>query len=87
MDRLVLIEPHFVFVSVSVSSSSVAESLSSVPQGLVLGPILFTAFYIPKQHHTHCMTLRQRGHNFELPKLKYQIARSSFINRSLFNYV
>ena len=43
--------------------------------------------YVPKQHHTHCMTLRQRGHNFELPKLKYQTARSSFINRSLLNYV
>ena len=43
--------------------------------------------YVPKQHHTHCMTLRQRAHNFALPKLKYQTARSSFINRSLFNYV
>ena len=43
--------------------------------------------YISKQHHTDCMTLRQREHNFELPKLKYQTARSSFINRSLFNYV
>ena len=43
--------------------------------------------YVPKQHHTHCMTLRKRGHNFELSKLKYQTARSSFMNRSLFNYV
>ena len=43
--------------------------------------------YVSKQHHTHCMTFRQRGHNFELPKLKYQTARSSFINGSLFNYV
>ena len=43
--------------------------------------------YVSKQHHTHCMILWQRGHNFERPKLKYQTARSSFINRSLFNYV
>ena len=43
--------------------------------------------YVSKQLHTHCMTVRQRGHNFGLPKLKYHTERSSFINRSLFSYV
>ena len=42
-------------------------------------------FTIKKQ--THSMTMRLRGHDFELPKRKYQMANNSFINRSIFLYV
>ena len=37
-----------------------------------------------KQQNFHCMTLRPRGHNFSLPKFKYQYTKNSFVNRSLF---
>ena len=40
-----------------------------------------------KQHHSHQMSLRPRGYNFELPLLKYELARKSFISRSLFLYI
>ena len=40
-----------------------------------------------KQHHSHKMSLRSRGHNFELPLLKYELARKSFIGRTLFLYI
>ena len=40
-----------------------------------------------KRQHIHGMALRPRGHNFSLPKLRYQCAKNSFINRSLFLYV
>ena len=43
--------------------------------------------YPAKKDHKHAMSLRPRGHNFPLPKLKYQSARMSFINRSLYKYV
>ena len=43
--------------------------------------------YPTKQQHMHCMTLRPRGHNCWLPKLRYQNGRNSFINRSLYKYV
>ena len=43
--------------------------------------------YPIKQHHTHFMTLRPRGHNFTLLKLRYQTGRNSFINRSFYKYV
>ena len=36
-----------------------------------------------KQHRTHCMTVRPRGHNCALPELHYHGATNSFINRSL----
>ena len=31
--------------------------------------------------------LRLRGHNFALPVFRYQLAKNSFINRSLYWYV
>ena len=37
-----------------------------------------------KQQYIPCMTLRPRGHNFSLPKFKYQCTKNSFVNRSLF---
>ena len=43
--------------------------------------------YSIKQQLTHGMTLRPRGHNFTLPKLRYQTGRNSFINRSLYKCV
>ena len=43
--------------------------------------------YPDKRLHTHAMTMRPRGHNFSLPCYKYEIARNSFISRSLFNFV
>ena len=33
------------------------------------------------------MQLRQRGHNYELPTLKYEFSKRNFIIRSLFDYV
>ena len=47
----------------------------------------FNHLYPIKQQHTHCMTFRPRGHNYTLPKLRYQTGRNSFINRSLYKYV
>ena len=40
-----------------------------------------------KQQHSHKMSLRPWGHNFELPLLKYELARKSFIGQSLFLYI
>ena len=40
----------------------------------------------PKQRF-HYMILRPRGHNYSLPKLKFQTSMNSFINRSLFAFV
>ena len=40
--------------------------------------------YPDKRHHLHSMTLRPRGHNFTLPKLRLKCTRNSFINRILF---
>ena len=37
--------------------------------------------------NVHRMSLRQRGHSFILPLLKFQSTRNSFVNRSLFSYV
>ena len=35
--------------------------------------------YTVKQH-IYCTTLRRRRHNFELPVLRYRLAKNSFIN-------
>ena len=43
--------------------------------------------YPSKQCHTHCMTMRPNAHNLAITKLKYQSARNSFINWSLYKYV
>ena len=40
----------------------------------------------PKQRF-HDFILRPRGHNYSLPKLKFQTPMNSFINRSLFAFV
>ena len=34
----------------------------------------------------HSMSLRKRGHYFDLPVLKYEVTRKSFINRMLYKY-
>ena len=33
-----------------------------------------------------CVTMRRRGHNFTLPVFRYQLAKSSLINRYLYCY-
>ena len=43
--------------------------------------------YPDKRENTHNMTLRLRGHNFSLPRFKYQQAMNSFVNRSLYKYL
>ena len=40
--------------------------------------------YSDKRENTHNMTLKPRGHIFSLPRFKYQQARNSFVNRSLY---
>ena len=35
---------------------------------------------------TNSMSLRKRGHYFDLPVLKYEVTRKSFINRMLYKY-
>ena len=43
--------------------------------------------FLVKPNRVHTMSLRPRGHNFSLPLLRYELAKKSFINRSLFMYV
>ena len=43
--------------------------------------------FLIKPNRVHTMSLRPRGHNFSLPLLRYELAKKSFINRSLFMYV
>ena len=40
-----------------------------------------------KRRHMHLMSLRPRGHDFSLPRIKYRLSRCSFVNRSLFTFV
>ena len=42
--------------------------------------------FMPKQRF-HDMILRPRGHNYSLPKLKFETSMNSFINRSLFAFL
>ena len=35
---------------------------------------------------THSMSLRKRDHYFDLPVLKYEVTRKSFMNRMLYKY-
>ena len=39
-----------------------------------------------KRVTTHSMSLRKRGHCFDLPVLKYEVTRKSLINRMLHKY-
>ena len=39
-----------------------------------------------KRVTTHFMNLRKRGRYFDLPVLKYEVTRKSFINRMLYKY-
>ena len=39
-----------------------------------------------KRLTTHSMSMRKRGHCFDLPVLKYEVTRKSFINRMLYKY-
>ena len=43
--------------------------------------------FLVKPNRVHTMSLRPRGHNFALPLLRYELAKKSFIHRSLFMYV
>ena len=43
--------------------------------------------FLVKPNRVHTMSLRLRGHNFAQPLLRYEFAKKSFINRSLFMYV
>ena len=43
--------------------------------------------FLVKPNRVHTMSLRPRGHNFALLLLRYELAKKSFINRSLFMYV
>ena len=39
--------------------------------------------FLVKPNRVHTMSLRPRGHNFAMPLLRYELAKKSFINRSL----
>jgi len=43
--------------------------------------------YTVKPRPPDAMQLRTRGHQFELPAVKYEFNKRNFIVRSLFNYV
>ena len=43
--------------------------------------------YTVKHKSSDVMQLRQRGHNFQLPTIKYEFNKRNFIIRSLFDYV
>jgi len=43
--------------------------------------------YTVKPRPPGAMQLRTRGHQFELPAVKYEFNKRNFIVRSLFNYV
>jgi len=52
------------------------------------GPwLISTASITVKHKSSDVMQLRQRGHNFQLPTIKYEFNKKKFIIRSLFDYV
>ena len=40
--------------------------------------------FAAQTEHTDCMVVQPKGHNFELPSLKSEFSRKSFVNLSLF---
>ena len=42
--------------------------------------------YTPRIRPPGAMVMRKRGHDFELPTIKYDFNKRTFIARALFNY-
>ena len=57
-----------------------------LPSSIVIAHCL-NHLYTVKPRPTGAMRLRTRGHQFELPAIKYKFNKRNFIVRSLFNYV
>ena len=42
---------------------------------------------LPAKRNLHGRALRRRGHQYQLPQVKFQLHKSSYINKCLFDYV
>ena len=77
------------FANIARSNNYTVERLMIVishysNHNLTINIAYITQMMISLNNITHCMTLLPQGHNFVLPKLKYQRARNSLTDRSLY---